>query len=137
MLARDEDHEKEATVFVVDDDEIVLRSYDILIRSWGFAIKCYESAEAFLNDSTPSRPGCLLTDLRMPGMSGLDLLERLRNTGSSLPVIIITGHSDVETCVSAMKKGTIDFIEKPCDQDILHNSIRNGIKIDRMQQDDW
>lgn len=137
MMAREKFQDKDATVFVVDDDRVVLRSYEVLIRSWGLAVRCYTSAEAFLADSKRSRPGCLLADLRMQGMSGIELLEQLRSAGNSLPVIIITGHSDVRTCVSAMKQGTIDFLEKPCDQHALHNSIRNGIAVDRLQQKDW
>ena len=136
-MAREKSLEQDATVFVVDDDDVVLRSYKVLIRSWGLAVRCYASAEAFLADSERSRPGCLLADLRLQGMSGIELLEQLRSDRNSLPVIIITGHSDVQTCVSAMRKGTIDFLEKPCDPHTLHNSIRNGIAVDRMQQDDW
>jgi FixJ family two-component response regulator len=128
---------KDATVFVVDDDLAVLRSYDVLIRTWGLAVKCYASAEAFLADREPSRPGCLLADLQLQGMSGLDLLEQLRAAGNCLPVIIITGHSDVRTSVSAMKQGTIDFLEKPCDRRTLQKSIQNAIAVDRTQQDDW
>lgn len=137
MLTREHSTGKDATVFVVDDDAAVLRSYEALIRSWGLAVECYTSAEAFLTDSERARPGCLLADLRLQGMSGLELLEQLRTDGNSLPVIIITGHSDIRTCVSAMKQGTIDFIEKPCDQRTLHTSIQNGIAIDRTQQDNW
>lgn len=137
VLTREDSMGKNATVFVVDDDLAVLRSYEVLIRSWGFAVKCYASAEAFLADSERSRPGCLLADLRLQGMSGLDLLEQLRATGNCLPVIIITGDSDVRTSVSVMKKGTIGFLEKPCDRRTLHNSVRNAIAVDRTQQDDW
>lgn len=108
------------TVFVVDDDEAVRDSLSLLIRSVGLEVESYESAAAFLEDLDSERPGCLVLDVRMPGMSGLELQDRLLQQGTALPVIFITGHGDVPMAVRAMRAGAVDFIEKPFnDQDLL------------------
>ncbi len=112
--------ESEATIFVVDDDPGVRQSLEMLIRAIGQSVETYASAGEFLDAYTAERPGCLVLDLRMPGMSGLELQEELGSRGSNLPVIFITAHGDVPTAVDAVKGGAIDFIQKPFrDQDLI------------------
>ena len=106
-------------VHVVDDDEAVRSSLRFLIRSVGLQAQCFASAQDFLKSYDPAQPGCLLLDVRMPGMSGLDLQQELNRRGATIPVIFITGHGDVPMAVSTMKKGAVDFIEKPFDQAAL------------------
>ncbi len=108
------------TVFLVDDDQAVRESLRWLIESVGLNVATYDSAQAFLENYYPGRAGCLVLDLRMPGMSGLELQEKLVAQGSQLPIIIITGHGDVPMAVRAMKAGAVDFVQKPFhDQELL------------------
>jgi RNA polymerase sigma factor (sigma-70 family) len=108
-------------VHIIDDDEALRDSLVWLLESTGLKVASYPSAEAFLRAWTPDMSGCLVLDIRMPGMSGLELHEKLNNLHSTLPVIFITGHGDVPMAVTALKKGAFDFIEKPFhDQDMLH-----------------
>ncbi|MBT5229443.1 MAG: response regulator transcription factor, partial [Methylococcales bacterium] len=100
-----------STVFVVDDDDGMRDSLKYLIESVGHNVETFGSANAFLESSYPGRSGCLLLDVRMPGMSGLELQERLVNDQIALPIIIITGHGDVPMAVRAMQSGAFDFIE--------------------------
>lgn len=111
-------------VHIVDDDDAARESLSFLLDSAGMVSRTYESAEAFLARSDQTLPGCIVTDVRMPGMSGTELLSHLQATGSSVPVIIITGHGDVPLAVEAMKLGAADFIEKPFDGDVMLGSIR-------------
>lgn len=109
-----------ATVFVVDDDEVVARSLRWLIESVQLEVETFHSAQAFLDGYHPSRHGCLVLDVRMPGMSGIELQERLNQRKWTLPIIFITGHGDVAMAVRAIKLGAFDFVEKPFnDQDLL------------------
>lgn len=117
-----------AMVYVVDDDEAMRNSLQWLIESDGMEVRTFESADAFLAAAFPGMAGCLLLDVRMPGMSGLELQGHLRRSGIGLPVIIITGHGDVAMAVRAMKAGAVDFIEKPFNDDALLNSIRNALE---------
>lgn len=120
--------EEVPTVFVVDDDEDVRNALRWLIESVDLTVATYPSAEAFLAGYTPGQPGCLVLDVRMPGMGGLGLLEHMRTQGMELPTIILTGHGDVPIAVRAMKLGAIDFIEKPfTDQDLL-DQIQRALK---------
>lgn len=108
------------TVFVVDDDEAVRRSLSLLLRSVGLHPECFASAVQFLDSYDAARRGCLLLDVRMPGMSGLELQEQLAERGSTLPIIFLTGHADVPLAVRAMQAGAFDFLEKPFhDQELL------------------
>lgn len=116
------------TVFVVDDDEAVRKSLAWLIGSVGLAVQAYENADAFLASWTVERPGCLVLDVRMPGMSGLELQDALGRRGSSLPVIIVTGHADVPMAVRALKAGAVDFIEKPFNDQVLLDRIQDAVK---------
>lgn len=118
---------KQATVFVVDDDQAMRNSLKWLIESVGLKVKTYASADEFINDYYPGRAGCLLLDVRMPGMSGLELQEQFVEQQIKIPIIIITGHGDVPMAVRAMKAGAVDFIEKPFNDELLLESIRNAL----------
>ena len=104
------------TVFVVDDDEAVRDSLRWLLEANGYNVQCFASAESFLESYQPSQIACLILDVRMQGMSGLELQEKLIALQSTLPIIFVTGHGDVGMAVSTMKKGASDFIEKPFDE---------------------
>lgn len=120
----------EPVVHIVDDDEAVRQAVSMLVRSCGRNVETYGSAEDFLDGYDASRPGCLVLDVRMPGISGLSLQEMLAKDKMSLPIIIITGHGDINMAVKATKAGAIDFIEKPFkDQDLL-DGIERGIAKD-------
>lgn len=114
----------EATVFVVDDDEAVRESLSALLDASGLRVKAFESAAAFLAGDLPQQKACLITDIRMPDMDGLELQIELKRRGSRLPVIVITGHGDVPLAVRAMKAGAIEFLEKPYDDQTLLDSLR-------------
>jgi len=121
----------EPRVHIVDDDEAMRDSLKWLVESRGLRVELYPSAEAFLDAYDNGFCGCLVLDVRMPGMNGLDLYEQLQARGGALPVIFITGHGDVPMAVSALKKGAADFIEKPFnDQDML-GLIESCLKQDR------
>jgi len=108
------------TVFVVDDDEAVCDSLQMLLRSVGLTAATYSSAESFLSEFATDRSGCLVLDVRMPGISGLDLAQTLRDRHATLPIIFITGHGDVPMAVEAMRLGAMDFLQKPFrDQELL------------------
>ncbi|MCU7814093.1 MAG: response regulator transcription factor [Candidatus Thiodiazotropha sp. (ex Rostrolucina anterorostrata)] len=126
---------KRPTVFVVDDDQAMRNSLKWLIESVSMQVEIFESADAFINSYYPGRSGCLLLDVRMPGMSGLELQEYLRANQIAIPVIIITGHGDVPMAVRAMKSGAIDFIEKPFNDELLLESIRHALALDVRQRD--
>ncbi|MFC1639193.1 response regulator transcription factor [Gemmatimonadota bacterium] len=107
-------------VFIVDDDQGVRESVRILMRSIGVESEAYPSADEFLERHDPDKPGCLVLDVRMPGMSGLELQERLTSLGSTLPVIFITAHGDVPMAVEAVRAGAMDFVQKPFrDQELI------------------
>jgi len=109
-----------ATIFVVDDDEGVRNSLRFLLKSVGLTTRALGSASEFLQVYQPSQPGCLVLDVRMPGMSGLELQEQLNLRGATIPVIFITGHGDVPMAVEAMQHGAFDFLQKPFrDQDLI------------------
>ncbi|WP_295587979.1 response regulator transcription factor [uncultured Lamprocystis sp.] len=122
------------TVFVVDDDQAMRTSLQWLIESTGMQVKTFESADAFLSNFYPERAGCLLLDVRMPGMSGLELQSYLAREGYQLPVIIITGHGDVGMAVKAMRAGAMDFIEKPFHDEDLLRSIQRALEVDQRQR---
>lgn len=126
---------KPPTVFVVDDDQAMRNSLKWLIESVSMQVETFESADAFIKSYYPGRSGCLLLDVRMPGMSGLELQEYLRANQIAIPVIIITGHGDVPMAVRAMKSGAVDFIEKPFNDELLLESIRHALALDVKQRD--
>lgn len=117
----------EPTVFVVDDDHAVRRFLCGLIASVDLRVEAYASAREFLDAYEPGRPGCLLLDIRMPGMSGLELQKELAERAIDLPVIILTGHGDVQLAVHAMKAGAVDFIEKPFNNELLLDRVQNAV----------
>jgi two-component system response regulator FixJ len=114
-------------VHVVDDDEPLRRAMARLLRAAGFETVAYETAQAVLNAAPNLSSGCMLLDVRMPGMDGLELLARMGEFGIDLPVIVLTGHGDVPTAVKAMKAGAVDFIEKPIDEDQLLGAIHAAL----------
>lgn len=121
---------KEPIVFVVDDDQALRTSLKWLIESVGLGVETYASAKEFMASYYPGRAGCLLLDVRMPGMSGLELQEHFAKNHINIPIIIITGHGDVPMAVRALKSGAVDFIEKPFNDELLLEGIRNALSID-------
>jgi len=122
-------------VHIVDDDRAVRDSLSFFMKSVGFESMAYDSAEAFLEKADLNRPGCLIVDIRMQGMSGLELQQLLNERSSKLPVIIITGHGDVPMAVQAMKAGAVDFLEKPYDNQLLIARIRQCLQQISKEQD--
>jgi two-component system, LuxR family, response regulator FixJ len=117
----------DARVHVIDDDDALRQSLQFLLESAAIKVATYESAAAFLAALPEIDAGCVITDVRMPGMSGIELLKRLQDMKLGLPVIVITGHGDVPLAVDAMKAGAVDFIEKPFDDDVLIASVRAAL----------
>jgi two-component system response regulator FixJ len=122
---------QDAAVHVIDDDEAVRHSLAFLFETAGLAVCCHESAEAFLRLAPELKGGCVLTDLRMPGIDGLALQRRLGELGVRLPVIVMTGHGEVAIAVQALKAGAADFIEKPFDDETLLAAVRAALDADR------
>lgn len=118
----------EPTVFIVDDDPAVREGLKALLTAKRLAVETFESAEAFLAQVQPGRTGCVLADVRMPGMSGLDLQRELKRRAMALPTVIITGHGDVPLAVAALKAGAVDFLEKPFDSDAILASIDEALR---------
>jgi RNA polymerase sigma factor (sigma-70 family) len=118
------------TVFVVDDDEEVRNALQLLFESVGLPVICYASALDYLENFDEKLPGCLVVDIRMPGMSGLDMQEKLAEKPLHPPVIIITGHGDVPMAVRAVQSGAVNFIEKPFRDQILLDSVHRAIEMD-------
>jgi len=112
-----------STVFIVDDDEAVRDSLRWLLEANGYRVRSYASAETFLEDYDPNQVGVLIADVRMPGMSGLELQEQLIARKAPLPIVFITGHGDVPMAVTTMKKGAIDFLEKPFNESDLREIV--------------
>lgn len=120
----------EPTIFVVDDEADIRDSLRLLMRSVGLKTETFASAQEFLGAYDPSRPGCLILDVRMPGMSGPELQEKLRKNEINIPIIIITGHGDVPTAVRTMKAGAIDVIEKPFSDQLLLDRVQQALERD-------
>lgn len=116
-----------ATIFVVDDDPGMRNSLRFLLEGENFAVEAYASPRAFLEANAHRRPGCLLADVRMPDMTGLELQEHLGRNGSTMPVVIMTGEADVSMAVQAMKAGAVDFLEKPFSDEALLESVRRAL----------
>ena len=115
------------TVYVVDDDLAVRDSVKWLVESVGLTVRTFASAREFLDAYRDTGPGCLVLDLRMPGISGIETQEMLQEHGIDLPVIIVTGHGDVPVAVRAMKLGAVDFLEKPCNDHQLLERIQRSL----------
>jgi len=125
----------EDTVFVVEDDEAVRDSMRWLLEGNGYHVEAFESAEHFLERVDPKSGGCLIADIRMPGMSGLELQDVLIRRGSKLPLVFVTGHGDVPMAVESMKKGALDFIEKPFSEASLRQAVSACLEHNQGQQD--
>lgn len=115
-------------VHLVDDDEAIRRSAGFMLKTSGYKVRAYESGVEFLKEVARLEPGCILLDIRMPGMDGLEVQQALRDKGVTLPVVIMTGHGDVALAVQAMKGGAIDFIEKPFEKAVLLSAIEHGFE---------
>ena len=114
-------------VHVIDDDEALRESLSFLLGTAHFEVRVYDSAVRFLEGLGQAEPGCIITDVRMPGLSGLDLLRQLAALGATFAVIVITGHGDVPLAVEAMKLGAVDFLEKPFDDNALITAVRTAL----------
>ena len=124
--------EAEAIVFVVDDDEPMRQSLQNLIGSVGLRVETFASAQEFMRNKFTDVPGCLVLDVRLPGLSGLDLQKRMVDAGIQIPIIFITGHGDIPMTVRAMKAGAVEFLTKPFrDQDLL-DAIQQALERDRI-----
>ena len=121
----------EATVYVVDDDPSVRAGLSRLLQSMGLTVKTFASAREFLEQAVSEEPGCLIVDLRMPAMNGLELQEQLMTRNLNLPVIFLTGYGTVPASVRAMKRGAVDFLEKPVDDQVLLDAIYQALEKDR------
>src|SRR6202795_1109762 len=117
-----------AIVHVIDDDEAVRQSLAFLLGTAGIEGQTYHTPTAFLDVASKVKAGCVITDVRMPGLTGIDLLRRLRELKLAVPVIVITGHGDVPLAVEAMKIGAVDFLEKPFDDDVFLASVRSALE---------
>lgn len=126
----------DAVVHVIDDEADVRQAVALLLRSVGLASRVYASAQEFLNGYQPGATGCLVIDVRLPGMSGLELQECLAQQGVALPVIMMTGHGDIPMAVRAMRAGALDFVEKPFHDQLLLDRIHEGIRRSQQLQDD-
>ena len=122
---------KKGTVYVVDDDEAVRDSLQWLLEGKDYRVRCFDSAESFLSRYDPREVACLIVDIRMAGMTGLDLQDRLIERKSPLPIVFITGHGDVPMAVDSMKKGALDFIQKPFNEDALVNLVERMLDVAR------
>jgi two-component system response regulator FixJ len=114
-------------VHVIDDDDAVRESLAFLLKTANIEVRTYESATAFLSSLPNAGSGCIITDVRMPEISGVELLRRLNELKIGIPVIVITGHGDVQLAVEAMKTGAVDFIEKPFDDDLLLTAVKSAL----------
>jgi FixJ family two-component response regulator len=123
--------EPEAVVAIVDDDPSVRRSLQRLIRSAGWKAEPFASAQEFLASPTTDAPSCLVLDLQLPGLSGLDLQKRLAEVGRDIPIVFLTGHGNIPTSVQAMKAGAVEFLTKPIDEQDLFRAIQEAIERDR------
>jgi FixJ family two-component response regulator len=123
----------DSTVFLVDDDASVRDALGLLLSLKGMRTQLFAAAEAFLETYRPEWRGCVLTDLKMPAMSGLDLQQAMRDRGILLPVVVLTAHGDVPTTRLALKKGAFDFLEKPIDDEVLLDVLRNAIREDSLR----
>lgn len=124
---------QEPTVFVVDDDQAVRSVLHFVLTSAGYGVELHANAQEFLEACDPERPGCLVLDVRMPGMSGLSLQQELVQQNVMLPVIILTGHGDVPMAVRALKQGAFDFLEKPFENEALLNSVQRAVEFNLQQ----
>ena len=121
----------EGTVYLIDDDDLLREHMLILVESIGFPVSAYSGAEAFLEVCTPELRGCVVSDIRMRGMSGLTLQEKMKEKGTTLPLILISAYADVKMAVEAMRKGAFDFLEKPIKDNELLDKVNEAMRRDR------
>ena len=126
--------DQNSTVYIVDDDQAIRHAMELLMRSVGLDYEIFHSGDEFLSSYTNERAGCLVLDIRMPGLGGLELQEKLNELGSTLPIIFITGHGDVPMAVEAMQKGAVDFIQKPFRDQELLDQISEAVKTDQARR---
>lgn len=124
------------TVYIVDDDPAVCRSTAMMLQAHGMESKSYPSGDDFLRGFDAAAPGCVLLDLRMPGMTGEELLRTLRQGGVQIPVVIVTGHGDVPAAVRTMRLGLVDFLQKPVNHDMLIATVREALNQDARRRVD-
>ncbi len=124
----------EPTVFIVDDDPAVLKSLSRLLRATRFTVVTFGSPQEFLEQHNPHIPGCLVLDVAMPGLNGLELQEALRVKGSAIPIIFLTGHGDIPMSVQAMKGGALDFLTKPVRDEDLLKAVEAALEKDRIER---
>ena len=129
-------HEDDPVVYIVDDDATTRQALDGLIRSFGFSVRTFKSAQEFLSKLILNVPGCLVLDVHMPGLSGLDLQQELVKTDIHIPIVFITGRGDVPTSVRAMKAGALEFLTKPFSDQDLRDAIQSGVERDRKGRKD-
>ena len=127
---------EEALVHVVDDDPAVRDSLSLLLQSAGFSARAYDSAASFLAAASDRVAGCVLTDVQMPELNGLELQRRMSELGICLPVIVMTGHADVPIAVEALKAGAVDFLEKPFEEEHLLAAVGSAIAVSHRQHDE-
>lgn len=125
------DQQRNSTVYIVDDDSAIRHAMDLLMRSVGLEYKIFHSADEFLASYSDKWAGCLVLDIRMPGLGGMELQDKLNESGSTLPIIFITGHGDVPMAVKAMQKGAVDFIQKPFRDQELLDRIKYALESDQ------
>jgi FixJ family two-component response regulator len=128
---------KDQTVFVVDDEPDVRAALGMLIRSVGLKPEIYENPQAFLDAYDPERPGCLVLDMRMPGMSGLDLQKKLASMGQHPPIIMISGHGEIPNAVQAVQSGAVDFLQKPVSDQLLLDRIQQALRLDTVKRKEY
>jgi FixJ family two-component response regulator len=124
------------TVYVVDDDEAVRDSLQWLLEGNDYRVRCFDSAETFLARLDPREVACLIVDVRMPGMTGLELQDELQRRNVNMPLVFITGHGDVPMAVNTMKKGAVDFIEKPFNENVLRDLVDRMLQKARVDADE-
>ena len=117
-----------ATIHVVDDDEAMRHSLAFLLKSLGHPVESHDSAESFLRHWRPGLVGCLVLDVRMPGMSGLELQRHLESRGNTLSIVFLSGHGDIPMVVRAMRAGALQFLEKPCNDQVLLDAVAEGLR---------
>lgn len=125
----------EPTVFLVDDDDAVRDSLALLLDTMGLRTVAYPSADAFLDNYKPSRPGCLVLDIRMPSMSGMELQAALSAKSVAIPIIFLTGHGNVSMSAKAFRSGAVDFLEKPFNEQVLLQRIEEAIRLDQTNRE--
>jgi two-component system response regulator FixJ len=127
---------QEPTVYIVDDDPAMRRSTSLLLESASFPYKAFDSGMAFLEEVKPAHPGCVILDLHMPGMSGMDLVAKMRADQFKQPILIVSGTGTIPVAVEAMKFGVVDFLVKPVDPDVLLSKVKSAIEADLQERAD-